>query len=134
MSCDVSFVLTSPDRPVQNIKIDWKLCFICQKKEPKSVQTVSPSNRKDFDKKDSSTYGSYITVAKNLVQWKDENNFPVPVKQRINLISSNLSPDEVTLDLQKSFVSNEAIFHKTCICKYDITKLERKRSLPNTDY
>lgn len=64
----------------------------------------------------------YNTVAKSLFEFREIGALPIPLKKRIEMMSS---PDKLSAIL----IERHAGFHKTCTALYNKQKLERKRKI-----
>ena len=67
-------------------------------------------------------------MAGNLKNWNEVSGLPASLQKRIQQIES----EETFSSLEKSFVFNEAVFHKKCTVAYGKEKLKRKSENPQT--
>ena len=77
-----------------------------------------------FKRDDPSTYGNYKTFPSDLKNAQNFGLLPTDLRQKVNSVAPKLNLP-VAEALQKSFVENDAVFHKKCISKYG-PKLKRK--------
>ena len=97
--------------------LNWEACFICQSEENNSP-TVSPfkSPKYDSDRKKS----SYYKVAENLQNLYEYSDL-LPTVLRMQLENY-----KTVQGLVSQFVKQKAVFHKTCMNKYDGHNFKQK--------
>ena len=80
-----------------------------------------------FDRGKPETHGTYSTTAKYAKEWLElevVDGFPLNLRQRLENITS-IYPLEIADAIQKSFVENNAVFHRKCTVRYGKDKLKR---------
>ena len=102
--------------------LNWEKCFICQSEENNSP-TVSPfkSAKYDSDRKKSSFY----KVAENLRNLYEYSDLLPTV------LGIHLENYKTVQDLVSQFVKQKAVFHKTCMNKYDGHNFKQKVKTKN---
>ena len=120
------FEIASLDVPLirKVAQINWEACFICQSEENNSP-IVSPfkSPKHDSDPQKS----SYYKVAENSRKFYECSDLPPTVLQ-IHL--ENYKTDQ---NLVSQFVKQKAVFHKTCMNKYDSYNFKQKVEVKNVN-
>ena len=98
-------------------QINWEACFICQSEENNSpIVSRFKSPKYDSDPKKS----SYYKVAENLRKFYEYSDLLPTVLQ---IHPENYKTDQ---DLVTQWVKQKAVFHKTCMNKYDSYNFKRK--------
>ena len=118
------FTLVSPKtHTVVSKEVDWTRCFICQN-EGDGDKLVYPFKNLGYDKNPENS--SYFSTAHNLKEFQQIGELPsVPRKQVEKYTTAS--------ELASAFVEHEAVFHKTCMTRYDQQKLQRKIKQRNND-
>ena len=96
--------------------MDWSQCFTCQSHESTSA-IVSPFKSPAF--LENPEKSSYYKVADGIKKFQTHTNV---LPSALHKVVWRYGSDEI---LASDFVSNKAIFHKTCMTKYDAFKFER---------
>ena len=120
------FVLTSPQVKNDTCDINWTHCFICQNATDTSSLT-SPGRGRGRARINASRSasvdipgGSHATFPSNLFTWQNSqcsDRLPCPLLRRIHLYASEAS-------LQRTFLDNNAVFHKKCVSFYTGKRLQ----------
>ena len=105
-------------------QINWEACFICQSEENNSpIVSRFKSPKYDSDPKKS----SYYKVAENLRKFYEYSDLLLTV---LRIHPENYKTDQ---DLVTQWVKQKAVFHKTCMNKYDSYNFKQKVEVKNVN-
>jgi len=99
---------------IKVVKMDWNLCFICQKNCEENLRCPNNSTRPQIQE------NGYVTISKNILEFRSLNAMPVEMK--IELFAG-----EETEPLEVKLKRVNAKFHKSCYNKFSSMKLDRER-------
>ena len=100
------FILVSPEaESVQDREIDWTDCFICQKDG--DAKLVSPFRSFESTKK-----SSYLPTEENLKRFQE-------IGELSSIVRTQVERYQTATKLAAAFTENQAVFHKTCMTRYD---------------
>ena len=107
-------------RPSQDIQLtDWNKCIICQAATDESLQCPAESRRTDQG-------AGYITFSENLAHFHELHSIPMSLDNR--------RLDEGSV-VRATLEVRQAKWHKSCLIKFNTTKLRRaeKRECPDPE-
>ena len=118
------FEIATPEAPLikKVAQINWEACFIYQSEE-NNPPIVSPFKSPQYDSDPKKS--SYYKVAEKL-----QKSYNYSDLQPI-ILQMHLENYKIDQDLVLQFVKQKAVFHKTCMNKYDSCNFKRKVETKN---
>lgn len=109
---DISTSTSSQSEPC-----DWNKCIVCQSDTDEQLQCPKSTKRANIG-------AGYVTIADNLLKFKDLNCLPTSI---------NLDSLDDGSGLQSTLMKNNARWHKSCYLKFNSTELKRAQKRISQD-
>jgi len=90
---------------------DWKKCCLCQKATKESLQCPAKSKRHDIG-----VGQGYSTICTNITRFSELDELPMSI---------DLDRLDEGSGMEATMISNQAMWHKSCYNKFNVTKLKR---------